>query len=135
MSLFGVFGTSGSGMSAYQTWLDAVAGNVANINDTSATNQPVYQSESINVAPEAGGSDGLTQGVKVTGVRLGSAQGVLAYEPNDPRADAKGMIRHTDVDLGSQMVQMIEAERAYQANVSTISQARQAYQSALGLGS
>ncbi|HET6810685.1 MAG TPA: flagellar basal body rod C-terminal domain-containing protein [Acidimicrobiales bacterium] len=132
MSLFSVFGISGSGMDAYQTWLDAIGGNVANVNDSGPTSQPAYQSRSLIVSEAGTGQVG--DGVKVTGVTLGSAQGELAWEPGNPQADVNGMVRHPVVDLPGQMVQMVMAERDYQANVSVITQARQAYESALGLG-
>lgn len=132
MSLFGVFGISGSGMDTYQTWLNAIAGNVANANDTGPTSQPAYQQRSLIVSEDGTGQVG--DGVKVTGVALGSAQGELSYDPKNPLADANGMVRTPTVDLPGQMVQMVMAERGYQANVSVITQARQAYESALGLG-
>jgi len=132
MSLFGAFGVASSGMDVYQTWLDAISGNVANANDTSPTSQSAYQERYLEIAPVATG--GVGEGVQVTNVALGSAQGQLSYEPNNPLADAQGMVRHPSIDLGDQMVQMVVAERAYQANVSSVTQARQAYQSALELG-
>jgi flagellar basal-body rod protein FlgC len=132
VSLFGVFGISGSGMDTYQTWLNAIAGNVANANDTGPTSQPAYQQRSLIVSEDGTGQVG--DGVKVTGVALGSAQGELSYDPQNPLADANGMVRTPTVDLPGQMVQMVMAERDYQANVSVITQARQAYESALGLG-
>ena len=133
MSLFGVFGISGSGMDTYQTWLDAIGGNVANVNDSGPTSQPAYQARSIEVSEAGPGQVG--DGVKVSGVVLGSAQGELAYDPQNPLADNNGMVRRPTVDLPGQMVQLVMAERDYQANVSVITQARQAYESALGLGS
>jgi flagellar basal-body rod protein FlgC len=80
------------------------------------------------------GTGQVGDGVKVTGVALGSPQGTLAYQPSNPMADGNGMVRLANVDLPGQMVQMVMAERDYQANVSVITQARQAYESALGLG-
>ena len=133
MSLFGIFGISGSGMDAYQTWLDAIGGNVANVEDSGPTSQAAYQARSVVVSEAGTGQVG--DGVKVTGVSLGSAQGELSFEPQNPLADANGMVRRPIVDLPGQMVQMVMAERDYQANVSVITQARQAYESALGLGS
>ena len=132
MSLFSVFGISGSGMDAYQTWLNAIGGNVANVNDSGPTSQPAYQTRSVIVSEAGTGQVG--DGVKVTGVTLGSAQGQLAYQPSNPMADGNGMVRLANVDLPGQMVSMVMAERDYQANVSVITQARQAYESALGLG-
>ena len=133
MSLFSVFGISGSGMDAYQTWLDAISGNVANLNDSGPTSQPAYQARSIQVSEAGTGQVG--DGVKVTGVQLGSPQGTLAYDPQNPLADANGMVRRPAIDLPGQMVQLVMAERSYQANVNVITQARQAYESALGLRS
>ena len=133
MSLFGVFGISGSGMDAYQTWLNAIGGNVANVEDSGPTSQPAYQQRSVVVSEAGHGQVG--DGVTVSGVSLGSAQGELSYEPQNPLADANGMVRRPTVDLPGQMVQMVMAERDYQANVSVITQARQAYETALGLGS
>lgn len=132
MSLFSVFGISGSGMDAYQTWLDAISGNVANLNDSGPTSQPAYQARSIVVSEAGSGQVG--DGVQVTGVTLGSAQGQLAYQPDNPIADRNGMVRTPSFDLPGQLVQMTEAERDYQMNVSVITQARQAYESALTLG-
>lgn len=132
MSLFSVFGISGSGMDAYQTWLDAISGNVANLNDSGPTSQPAYQARSIQVGEAGTGQVG--DGVRVTGVQLGSPQGVLSYDPQNPLADANGMVRRPAIDLPGQMVQLVMAERDYQSNVNVITQARQAYESALGLG-
>lgn len=132
MSLFGAIGTAGTGMEAYQTWLNAVAGNVANVDDSGPTSQAAYQARSIIVSEDGSGQVG--DGVKVTGVALGSAQGQLAYQPNNPMADRNGMVRVPSFDLPGQLVQMSEAERDYQMNVSVITQARQAYESALTLG-
>ena len=133
MSLFSVFGISGSGMDTYQSWLNAIGGNVANAEDSGPTSQPAYQQRALVVSEAGTGQVG--DGVKVTGVTLGSAQGELSYEPQNPLADANGMVRRPTVDLPGQMVQMVMAERDYQANVSVIKQVRQAYESALGLGS
>lgn len=132
MSLFGTLGIAGSGMDAYQTWLDAVAGNIANVDDSGPTSQPAYQAKSV-VVTEAG-SGQVGDGVQVSGVTLGSAQGQLSYEPDNPLADKNGMVRVPSFDLPGQLVQLEQAERDYQMNVSVITQARQAYESALTLG-
>jgi flagellar basal-body rod protein FlgC len=73
--------------------------------------------------------------VQVAGVLAGSsAQGKLVYEPTHPLADADGMVRYPDVDLSSEMTQLIMAQRGYQANLSSVDRAREAYQAALQLG-
>jgi flagellar basal-body rod protein FlgC len=73
-------------------------------------------------------------GVQVAGVQFGSAQGRTVYEPGNPLADKDGNVKYPDIDLGDQMTQMMMAQRGYQANLSVIDRATQAYQAALQLG-
>jgi flagellar basal-body rod protein FlgC len=77
---------------------------------------------------------GAAGGVRVAGARFGDAQGRLRHEPDHPFADADGMVRYPDIDLGDQMAQLMVAQRGYQANVAVVERAREAYQAALGLG-
>jgi flagellar basal-body rod protein FlgC len=83
--------------------------------------------------PSSGTAAGTGSGVAVTGIALGSPAGVEEYDPTSPLADKKGMVRAADVDLGQQMTDMMLAQRGYEANLATISQAENAYQAALGL--
>lgn len=132
MSLFESLNVSASGMDTYQTWLNALGGNIANMNDTVRTNQPVYQTQYVEAAPTAStGPMGVGEGVAVSGVALGPSTGMIVHDPTSPLADAQGNVRQPKVDLGEQMVQLIEAQNSYQASVSAFSQARQAYESAL----
>ncbi len=55
-------------------------------------------------------------------------------QPDHPLADADGMVRVPDIDMGDQMVQLMMAQRAYQANLSVVDRAKDAYQAALQLG-
>ena len=81
--------------------------------------------------PQYGSGEG---GVRVAGVQFGSAQGRLVYEPKNPLADKDGYVKYPDIDLGTQMSDLIMAQRGYQANLATIDRATQAYQAALQLG-
>jgi len=142
MALFGSIDASASGMRTYQTWLDTIGANIANADDTSPTSQRTYATQWV-VAQ----SDGTVQytdgvggqvdggGVHVASVIQGSDAGELVSDPNNPIADSKGMVRQAVVDLPGQMTMMIQAERGYQANVSAISHAKDAYEAALKLGS
>ena len=123
---------SGSGMDVYQVWLDAIADNVANINNVSATDEPAFQ-ERIVIA-QANEHDGRPQGVGVQRLEFGDPFGELVYQPDHPLADDEGFVRVPSVDLSQQMTQMLVAQRAYQANVSAFRSARDAYQRALEIG-
>lgn len=129
MTLFNAIGVAGTGVTVYRKWLDAVSDNIANINTVRSTDQAAFQARYV-VAREAGEN----QGVQVGGVALGSAEGRLVYDPTNPLADEGGYVRMPDIDLGSQMTQMIMAQRGYQANLTVIDRAKDAYQAALGIG-
>jgi flagellar basal-body rod protein FlgC len=129
MSTFNVIGVAASGVTVYRKWLDAVSDNIANIDNVSKTSDKAFQARYV-VAQEA--QDG--NGAQVGGIALGSAEGKLTYEPDNPMADTDGYVRRPDIDLGSQMAQMIMAQRAYQANLSMVDRARDSYTAAINLG-
>jgi len=129
MSTFNAIGVAGSGVTVYRKWLDAVSDNIANIDNVSRTSEKAFQARYV-VAQEA--ADG--NGAQVGGVAFGSANGVLAYDPDNPLADAQGYIRRPDIDLGGQMAQMMMAQRAYQANLSVVDRAKDSYTAAINLG-
>jgi flagellar basal-body rod protein FlgC len=56
------------------------------------------------------------------------------YEPNHPLADEAGYVRYPDIDMASQMGQLIMAQRGYQANAAVVDRAKEAYQAALQIG-
>ena len=129
MSTFNAIGTAASGVTVYRKWLDAVSDNIANMDNVSRTSEKAFQARYV-VAQEA--QDG--NGAQVGGIALGSAEGQLSYEPDSPLADSEGYVRRPDIDLGSQMAQMMMAQRAYQANLSVVDRARESYQAAIQLG-
>ena len=129
MSTFNAIGVAGTGVTVYRKWLDAVSDNIANIDNVTRTSEPAFQARYV-IAQEA--QDG--KGAQVGGIAYGSAEGRLAYDPDNPMADTEGYVRRPDIDLGSQMAQMIMAQRAYQANLSVVDRARDSYTAAINLG-
>jgi flagellar basal-body rod protein FlgC len=129
MSTFNAIGVAGSGVTVYRKWLDAVSDNIANIDNVSRTSDNAFQARYI-IAQEA--QDG--NGAQVGGTALGSAAGRLVYEPSNPLADTSGYVKYPDIDLGSQMAQLIMAQRGYQANLSVVDRARESYAAAINLG-
>lgn len=124
---------SGSGMDVYQTWLDAIADNVANINNVSATNEAAFQERFVIVEAQESTRGGY-QGAQVESIELGDPEGELVFQPEHPLADEEGFVRVPSVDLAQQMTHMLVAQRAYQANVSAFRSARDAYQRAMEIG-
>ncbi len=132
MSTFDVLRISGSGLYANRKWMDAVSDNLANINTATSTDEDAFQERMIVVqAADYGSGQG---GVQVAGAEFGSAEGRLVHEPDNPLADADGYVRYPDIDMGDQMTQLIQAQRSYQANLSSIDRATDAYRAALQLG-
>jgi flagellar basal-body rod protein FlgC len=132
---FGAIGIAGTGLTVYRKWLDAVSDNITNMNDASPTSAAAFQARYVLAQAVTDGQTGQGAGVAVGGTVLsGNAVGRLAYEPNNPLADANGMVRYPDIDLGSQMTQMIMAQRGYQANLAVVDRAKTAYEAALQLG-
>lgn len=129
MSTFNAIGVASTGVTVYRKWLDAVSDNIANIDNVSRTSEKAFQARYV-VAQQA--QDG--NGAEVGGVALGSAQGILTYDPDNPLADGQGYVRRPDIDLGGQMAQMMMAQRAYQANLAVVDRAKDSYSAAINLG-
>lgn len=134
MGLFGALQTSGNGMTVFRTWLDAVADNIANIDTVRRTSDEAFRARYIEAEAIGYSNDGIGQGARVSAVRFGDAEGRLVSDPDHPLADAQGMVRMPDIDLGDQMTQLISAQRGYQANLAVVERARDAYTQAIGIG-
>jgi flagellar basal-body rod protein FlgC len=104
------------------------------MNDVKPTSEAAFQQRFIQAQAVGYSPNGIGSGAEVAGVTYGSAEGRLVSEPNNPLADANGMVRYPDVDLGEQMSQLLLAQRGYQANLAVVERAKDAYQQALELG-
>jgi flagellar basal-body rod protein FlgC len=134
MTTFGAIGIASTGLTVHRKWLDAVSDNLANLNTVRGTDEAAFQARYV-VAEAAGyGNDGTGTGVRVKGIELGSAEGRLVYEPNHPLADAEGYVKYPEIDMSSQMTQLIMAQRGYQANAAIVDRAKESYQAALQIG-
>ncbi|MGY1772918.1 flagellar basal body rod protein FlgC [Blastococcus sp. SYSU D00813] len=130
--MFDALNISGTGLYAHRKWLDAVSDNIANINNVSSTDGEAFKERFVVAqAVDYGSGEG---GVRVAGAEFGSGEGRLVHEPDHPLADADGYVRYPDIDLADQMTQLIMAQRGYQANLSSIERATDAYRAALNLG-
>ena len=133
MGVFDTLGISGSGLMVHRKWLDAVSDNMANVNTVNPYDQGAFQERFINAqAVDYGSGEG---GVRVARAEFGGdPNGRVVYEPDHPLANEEGYVRYPDIDLGDQMVQLLMAQRGYQANLAVVERATNAYQAALQLG-
>jgi flagellar basal-body rod protein FlgC len=126
---FDAIGIAGTGLTLHRKWLDAVADNMANINTVKSTDGSAFQARYV-VAQEGEGNSGAY----VAGAAFGDAAGRLSYQPDHPLADKDGYVRLPDIDMATQMGQLIMAQRGYQANAAVVDRAKTSYEAALQIG-
>lgn len=145
MDYFAAFNISASGMAVEKVRLETVATNLANANTTKGTDGSYYKPLRVISGPVSGAfeqqmstsgvSSSLPAGVQVLEVRPIDTGPRLVYEPNHPHADAKGMVAYPNINPVSEMVTLIEATRAYEANVRAMNAAKTMALRALEIGS
>lgn len=128
MGAFDMLRIAGTGLGVHQVWLDALADNIANANTVRSMSQSAYQDKMVMATPLANG------GVGVSGIATSSAQGRVTYMPTSPLADATGYVRLPDMDMASEMTQLVMAQRGFQASVQVSKTAQDTYSSALQIG-
>lgn len=126
---FDAIGIAGSALTVHRKWMDAIADNLANINTARSTTGPAFQARYLEA--QAGANN---NGVYVAGTALGSATGRVVNDPTNPLADKNGNVRMPDIDLGTEMGQLIMAQRGYQANAAVVDRAKTSYEAALQIG-
>ena len=128
MGAFDALRIAGSSLGMHQTWLDALAHNVANVNTVKASDEAAFQEQLVVATARPDG------GVDVAGIELGDPEGRLTYQPNHPLADAEGYVRLPDMEMSDQMSSLIMAQRGFQASVATTKHAQDSYAAALQIG-
>ena len=119
-----IFGISGSALQAQDMRMKVIAENIANANTTAnAPGQKPYQRHVItfkNEFDKALGAYKVTSG----GVRADGTDFIKKYDPSHPAADANGYVLMPNVNPLTEMMDMGDANRAYQANLNVIDSAR-----------
>jgi flagellar basal-body rod protein FlgC len=131
--MFGAFDTSTSALSAQRTRLDTIASNIANINTTAgADGKGPYRRLFTEFQSQRTADGGA--GVRVS--RIGEDYETTfpeKYEPGNRLADARGYVKYPNVDLSTEMVNALEATRAYEANITAIETTKSMISSTLRL--
>jgi flagellar basal-body rod protein FlgC len=145
MSLFGGLEISASGLTAERLRMDVTAENLANAQTTRGADGQPYRRKEV-VLQEAPGSFGASLskamgggtasqggGVQVAGVVQDTSPLKRVYDPGHPDADAQGYVSMPNVDTVTEMVDLIGASRAYEANVTAMNAAKQMFSRTLEL--
>ena len=148
MGMFDALNVSATGLTAERLRMDVTAENLANAQTTrGADGQPYRRKEVVLAEVQSGGfgaqlakavgagsaSGSQPGGVEVAGITQDQTPGKLVYDPGHPDADAKGYVRMPNVDTVAEMVDLISASRAYEANVTAMNAAKQMFSKTLDL--
>lgn len=145
MGIFDSFSISASGMTAEKLRLDLTANNIANMNTAGRPNDPAnppYRRKIPVFAQmlEQAGNSGVLRysykgaGVHVTKVLEDQSQPRMVYDPTHPNADEKGYVAYPNINMVNEMVNMMSATRAYEANVTALNAAKDIALKALQIG-
>jgi flagellar basal-body rod protein FlgC len=131
---------SASALRVERTRIEVSVSNMANAETTRTEDGGPYRRRDVVVAPEAGAASfdaamgRAATGVSVAGVVEDASEFRRRYDPSHPDADAEGYVKLPNVDAQQEMVDMLGAARAYQANLAAISMIRDLVNKSLDLG-
>ncbi len=144
MDLIKTMDIAASGMTAQRTRMNVISMNLANANTTrTATGGPyrrrtvIFQTTPVGVDFQRHLHRALEKepcGVKVTGIVADSRDFKRVFDPSHPDADQDGYVFLPNVNLVQEMVQMLNANRAYEANAAAVQAAKDMALKALEIG-
>ncbi len=140
MSLAAAIKASASALDAERARLEVAVSNIANAESTRGADGLPYRRRDVVLAPQtmeafnaALGQAGAI-GVQVNNIVEDQSAFRKRYEPSHPDADGEGFVSVPNVDVPEEMVDMVGAARAYQANITAINVIRDTVQRSLELG-
>ncbi|MCX4327928.1 MAG: flagellar basal body rod protein FlgC [Lachnospiraceae bacterium] len=144
MSVFSAMDMSATGMTAQRTRLDIISQNIANVNTTRDADGKPYMRKSVIFQEKAyvsfdealiNATGHVGKGVKIAKIfEDTSTEGRLVYDPSHPDADEKGYVMYPNVSTVTEMTDMIDASRSYEANVTAFNAAKNMQLKALDIG-
>ena len=133
MGMFSALDTAVTGVNVHGMWMDAIADNIANVNTVKPGDEEPFRAEMLELS-SVKGSGNVGAGVVVKQVVRKDGEPEVVFDPTNPLADEQGYVRYPDIDMSSQMTQLIMAQRGYQANAAVVDRAKETYQAALQIG-
>lgn len=145
MGLFQSFNISASGMTAERFRFDTIAQNIANVNTTRTEDGTPYRRKIVtfqekSVTPfstyySSSKARTVGNGVKVVSVREDmETEFVMEYDPAHPDADENGYVSYPNVNTVTEMTNMINATRAYEANTTAFEASKSMARTGLSIG-
>jgi flagellar basal-body rod protein FlgC len=145
MSLFGGLEISASALTAQRLRMDVTAENLANAQTTKgADGQPYRRKEVVlqempqggfgaQLSAAMGAGSASAGGVEVAGIVQDQTGGKMIYDPSNPDANAQGYVQMPNVDTVTEMTDLIDSSRAYEANVTAMQASKQMFSKTLDL--
>jgi len=144
MGYFNAINISASGLTAQRLRLDTIAQNISNVNTTGNAQKLPYRrkmtvfqersSDFYDILANRMNEDAILNGVRVTNIVEDESPFRMVYEPGNPDADENGYVWYPNVDLMTEMVNMISATRSYEANVTVLNSSKSLAMKALEIG-
>lgn len=144
MRIFSAIDAAASGMTAERFRMDVISNNMANVNSTRTAEGGPYRRQQVVYQPredtafanafEKALNKTAGNGVKVVGVEKDMSPLKKVYEPNHPDADKEGYVNMPNVNIITEMVDMMMATRAYEANAAVVNAAKSMAAKALEIG-
>jgi len=135
---------SASGMTAQRTRMNAIASNIANVNTTRTPEGGPYRRKEVifSSMPQqrdfgeilAGKVDNDIDRVQVVDIRPDRKGPIMKYDPSSPDANEDGYVGYPDINVMQEMVDMLQASRSYEANVSAMNTTKNMALSAIEIG-
>ena len=134
MGMFDGMNISATGMTAQRFRMDVISENIANVNTTRDENGEVYRRKQVVFNEKTSLNFGDTlynslnvykpDGVRVTQVVEDPSDLKMVYDPTHPDADENGYVMYPNVDTVTEMTNLIDSSRAYEANATAFNAAK-----------
>ncbi|BDC95577.1 MULTISPECIES: flagellar basal body rod protein FlgC [Treponema] len=151
MGMFTSINIAATGMSAERLRTDVISNNIANASTTRTPEGGAFKKSEVIFEPVASDNptwrlpfvnedmdNGPGKGVRVKTISKDTSQGRLVYDPQHPDAiqsgPNKGYVEYPNVNIVEEMVNLISASRAYEANATVVQGAKEMFGSALDIG-
>lgn len=141
MSIFSSMRINASGLSAERLRMDTVSSNIANANATRTEEGgpyrrkiAVFQESLKRELSNSGGYKLRSNGVKAVGIVEDKSPLRKVYDPEHPDANEEGYVEMPNVNILNEMIDMMVATRAYEANTTALNASKAMYLKALEIG-